>query len=132
MSCLIGVSSSTISREIRFLLPRVVTALDYIKFPENYQFEELGCNGAVDGTVHRRNRPPHQQHYYSGCYGFHCLHILATSGLNGEIFDIVISPGSQTDQQVFRLSTTRDIYIRNLEHSLIEDLDVTKRQYSYH
>eukprot|EP01091_Cochliopodium_minus_P004956 TRINITY_DN1485_c0_g1_i7.p1 TRINITY_DN1485_c0_g1~~TRINITY_DN1485_c0_g1_i7.p1 ORF type:complete len:261 (-),score=14.60 TRINITY_DN1485_c0_g1_i7:351-1133(-) len=111
LGCIVGISASTISRELRFILPRVVCSLDFIKFPNNFEFEELDCMGAVDGTIHRRNRAHPNQHVnYSGSYRTHCLHVLATCGLNGDIYDLVISPGSNSDQSVFRMSQTSHLY----------------------
>ena len=95
-------------------MPRVLKCVDYIKFPDHFEFEEMGCNAAIDGSVHRRCRVfPNQHAYYSGSYRFHCLHVLATCGLDGNIYDIVISPGSNTDQSVFRSSQTDTLFLQN-------------------
>ena len=62
VAIIIHVSSSTVSREIHYLLPLVLKHLNFIQFPQRYNFVELTCQLAIDCSIHRRNRVFPSQH----------------------------------------------------------------------
>lgn len=91
------VSGSTISRDVRHILPIIKSKLNYIKFPETFPNKVMGAVGAIDCSAHPKNRSSPQYFYYNGFKGYHCLYSQVTVGLDGKLYHLYIANGKNND-----------------------------------
>lgn len=102
--------TSTISRDIRHIVPKLVVAMRTVSFAiqwpsivEEDEFENVV--GAIDCTPHFRKRVhPMSGDYYRGDYKRFLVLSQLTVSLKGRMMDLVIARGHNNDMAVYRLS----------------------------
>ena len=65
------ISGSTISRDLRHILPIIKSNLNFIKMPEIFPKKIFGCIAAIDCSAHMKQRSSPQYFYYNGYKVFH-------------------------------------------------------------
>lgn len=98
-----GVSISTIYRNIYFIVPKLYSVLDEIKWPQEMPVDSLV--GSVDCTSHFRFRVhPRQADYYrADKHGFF-ITAQVTINLFGQLIDVHLGLGHNNDRGMFRIS----------------------------
>jgi hypothetical protein len=108
------ISTGTVSRELRFLIPKVYVYLHEhmpIEWPRKWvrhAFENISA--AVDCTAHFRHRVhPGQALYYRGDKHAHFLNAIVVVSLQGEFYYVEFVPGHNNDQGTFNMTDARRI-----------------------
>ena len=100
ISEMFGGSSSSVSREIWDLVPRLyVRLLDVIRFPDEPPPAHFyDANAAIDCTSHLRYRVhPWSAEWYRGDVGEHFVTAQLVCGLDGQMFDVQLGQGHNND-----------------------------------
>eukprot|EP00029_Vermamoeba_vermiformis_P003770 TRINITY_DN14303_c0_g1_i1.p1 TRINITY_DN14303_c0_g1~~TRINITY_DN14303_c0_g1_i1.p1 ORF type:complete len:295 (+),score=6.65 TRINITY_DN14303_c0_g1_i1:302-1186(+) len=120
-----GVSISTISRNIYFIIPKLYLVLDEIKWPQEIAADSL--LGSVDCTCHFRFRVhPRQADYYrADKHGFF-ITAQVTINLLGQLINVHLGLGHNNDKGMFRISGL-DTFIEMNQCFLLAD-----KGYSHH
>lgn len=119
-----GVSISTISREISYLVPKIYCSLNHISWPTTVPDELVGI---IDCTSHFRYRVhPRQADYYrADKHGFF-ITAQVVINLSGQLLNVHLGLGHNNDRGMFRI-TKMDERIEQDQVYLLAD-----RGYSHH
>lgn len=109
LAFIFGVDKGVVSLELHHIIPIIcATFSEEIKWPTPVERRRLWntfpgfryCIAAIDGTVHRRNRPGHKQSsYYRKDVGYHFVTSQMVVNSQGHILDFETGfPGHQQDQ----------------------------------
>jgi len=124
ISKIFGVSKSTLSREIKYILPKLrVTLQESIRWPKQistHPFEGVMC--AIDCAHHPRTRVhPRQADWYRRDKGFGILAQVVVPLEGNDIYDVQLLQGHNNDQGALHI-TQMDNFISEHQIKMIGDL----------
>lgn len=105
-------------RTIQFIIPHLVSTVNYIQLPVSCPVNELGCNSSIDGSTHPRYRMhPGQSLLYRGDKGGHMLSAQVLVDLFGNPVEVSICLGHNTDQRMVLLTLLEERFadLRNVK-----------------
>jgi len=107
-----NVSRSTVSRELRHIMPILFCNIKHIKWPECFDSLEHAFEhvvGAIDCSSHFRWRVhPGQVDYYRGDKHAHFLSAEVVCSLDGNIWQVILALGHNNDRGVFKERGTKE------------------------
>lgn len=118
LGSLYGVSSGTVSREIKHILPKLYVrlhSLNLIHWPEQWTIHPFeSVVAAIDCTTHYRCRVhPRQADYYRADKHAFFLTAQVVVGLSGIIYSVHLGLGHNNDKGMLKLTGLKDFLLRH-------------------